>query len=226
VAAHISWDQLTQVVPDRMIGFAVAGATAINLIPQTMRTVSSIREACTGRGMRSTRGRDLAFLMTPILTSGLDRSMQLAEVLEARGFGATSVETGQHRSRSAIGWVVMLSGLTMLAYALLARIEWGIGIGLILSVSGFAAVFSFREAHAIGRTRYRVHPLGSFDWLVIACAVSAPITAAMLAVWRPELFTWSPYPAMVWPTFSVGIVLPSLLLMIPMLVAELGNSRD
>jgi energy-coupling factor transport system permease protein len=88
-AAYALWldhDRLVQAA-----GFArrsvLAVALATRLVPALERDAAGLVEALRGRGVdpRGLRGR--ARLVSPLLAGSLERSLNLAEAMEARGFG-------------------------------------------------------------------------------------------------------------------------------------------
>jgi energy-coupling factor transport system permease protein len=79
---------------DRLLqaaGFArrsvLAAGLATRLVPTLERDAAGLAEALRGRGVevRGVRGR--ARLLSPLLAGSLERSLNLAEAMEARGFG-------------------------------------------------------------------------------------------------------------------------------------------
>jgi energy-coupling factor transport system permease protein len=66
---------------------ALTGA-AVNLVPAVARNAVAISEAQRMRGRAGTRLRDWHAVAAPIVISALDDSLQLAEAMDARGFGA------------------------------------------------------------------------------------------------------------------------------------------
>ena len=87
-------------------GFAQAGlvtAIALAYMPQTLTRWAEIREAQTLRGHRLRGARDLVPLAVPLLTGGLDRAINLAEAMEARGFAPEGSATARPVRASAAG---------------------------------------------------------------------------------------------------------------------------
>ncbi|HEX4580043.1 MAG TPA: energy-coupling factor transporter transmembrane component T [Candidatus Dormibacteraeota bacterium] len=66
---------------------AALTGSAINLVPGVARNAVAISEAQRMRGGSGTRLRDWHAVAAPVLLSALDDSTQLAEAMEARGFG-------------------------------------------------------------------------------------------------------------------------------------------
>jgi energy-coupling factor transport system permease protein len=79
---------------DRLVqaaGFArrsvLAVALATRLVPALERDASGLVEALRGRGVELAGLRGRARLLSPLLAGSLERSLNLAEAMEARGFG-------------------------------------------------------------------------------------------------------------------------------------------
>jgi len=91
---------------------ALVGA-AINLVPAVARNAVGISEAQRMRGSSGARLRDWHAIAAPVVLSALDDSLQLAEAMDARGFGSGP------RTRYATARVG-LSGATVIVCALAA----------------------------------------------------------------------------------------------------------
>jgi energy-coupling factor transport system permease protein len=90
-AAYALWldhDRLVQAA-----GFArrsvLAVALATRLVPALERDAAGLVEALRGRGVEPEGLRGRARLVSPLLAGSLERSLNLAEAMEARGFGRT-----------------------------------------------------------------------------------------------------------------------------------------
>jgi energy-coupling factor transport system permease protein len=88
-AAYALWidhDRLVQAA-----GFArrsvLAVALATRLVPALERDAAGLVEALRGRGVEPHGVRGRARLVSPLLAGSLERSLNLAEAMEARGFG-------------------------------------------------------------------------------------------------------------------------------------------
>jgi energy-coupling factor transport system permease protein len=88
-AAYALWldhDRLVQ-----SAGFArrsvLAVALATRLVPALERDAAGLVEALRGRGVEPEGLRGRARLLSPLLAGSLERSLNLAEAMEARGFG-------------------------------------------------------------------------------------------------------------------------------------------
>jgi energy-coupling factor transport system permease protein len=75
----------------RSAGFArrsaLAAALATRLVPTLERDAAGLVEALRGRGLEVRGLRGHAWLLSPLLAGSLERGLNLAEAMEARGFG-------------------------------------------------------------------------------------------------------------------------------------------
>jgi energy-coupling factor transport system permease protein len=90
---------------DRLLSaarFARPAALATRLVPTLERDAAGFVEALRGRGVEVGGLRGRAALLSPLLASSLERGLNLAEAMEARGYGRpgrTSVPAPPWRSR-------------------------------------------------------------------------------------------------------------------------------
>lgn len=66
---------------------ALAVALATRLVPSLERDAAGLREAVRGRGIELRGARGHAALLSPLVAGSLERASNLAEAMEARGFG-------------------------------------------------------------------------------------------------------------------------------------------
>lgn len=97
---------------------ALAVALATRLVPTLERDASGLAEAVRGRGVELNGARGYATLLSPLVAGSLERASQLAEAMEARGFG----RPGATRAPRP-GWTradrVALAGAALLVVAAL-----------------------------------------------------------------------------------------------------------
>jgi energy-coupling factor transporter transmembrane protein EcfT len=100
---------------DRLVGAAgwarrstLAVALATRLVPTLERDAAGLREALRGRGVELAPAR----LLSPLLAGSLERGLNLAEAMEARGYG----RPGRTRAPRA-GWTTRDRGALLLAVA-------------------------------------------------------------------------------------------------------------
>lgn len=76
-----------RLAPRRFHEPALAAALALSIAPRTMASVGRVREAQAMRGIHIARWRSLPALVIPVLETGMEEAMTLAESMDARGHG-------------------------------------------------------------------------------------------------------------------------------------------
>ena len=210
----------------RMIpGFAyqtgVAISIAISFVPQTVIAWEEIREAQRLRGHKVKGLRDTLPLFVSLLGYGLDRAIQLAESMDARGFGgrippASARETWLIRSSAVLGLLLLLAGLVAKSYY---RSQPWAGLALLAGGTLLMGLSLWRSGRRVHRTRYR-------RWLwrlrdtFLALGAGLLLLAVLLISWQwPQALFYYPYPPYdILPTFDP---LLGLLFSLPLLPALL-----
>jgi len=222
VAALIDWSALMRLVPPRAASIAVAGSVAWAFLPQLSTSWREIREAQTARGHRWRGARDAIPLIVPLMAGGLDRSVTMAEALEARGFGGTA-PAGR---RSAWPPAALGAALTMAVVGIyLFAVGRSLGAAGAILVAGVVALVGVRgggPTAGIRSTRYRETVWTRADWLVCGGALTALVATVVTLQLQPEALRYEPYPSLDWPVTSPLLVLLLALLMVPAVVAPTG----
>jgi energy-coupling factor transport system permease protein len=78
---------VVRLAPRRFHEPALAAALALSIVPRTIQMVGRVREAQELRGIRSSRLRSLPSLAVPVLATGMEEAVTLAESMDARGHG-------------------------------------------------------------------------------------------------------------------------------------------
>jgi energy-coupling factor transport system permease protein len=199
---------LIRFIPRAFYPVAVVASIAVTFAPATLRQMQQIREAQAIRGHRMRRLRDWLPLFMPLLTGGLERSLQLAEAMASRGFAdeGETMHTGRAQVISVAGLLAVLSGGLLTAWQ---QTFWG----SLLIVTGSAAIVGtlWLTGRSIPHTTYRRAPWGYREWLVTGGAL---IAVAVFLFWGGATRTYNPYPALTWPAFDTltGMALLSFLL--------------
>ncbi len=203
---------LIRFIPRAFYPLAVVTSIAVTFVPTTLRHMQQIREAQAIRGHRMRRLRDWLPLFMPLLIGGLERALQLAEALAARGFAGetASAHTGRAQAVSIVGLLGILSGGLLVAWQ---QIFWG----MALIVTGGAAIVGmlWLTGRSVPHTTYRRAPWGYREWLVTGSALVA--LAGFLFLGQATR-GYNPYPALTWPAFDtltgatlLGLLFPALL---------------
>jgi energy-coupling factor transport system permease protein len=206
---------LLRLVPRAYYPAAVVMSIAVTFAPSALQQMQQVREAQAVRGRRWGGPTSWLPLLVPLLEGSLERSMQLAEAMVARGFAGG--EAPPDRRPQAL----MLLGMALWLAGWLLQLAWGqelagwllLGLGLALLLLGL-----WLAGRAHPHTEYRPAVWRGRDALVVAAAA---ITAlAYLLPWseRAALFYY-PYPALVWPPISWPLLVATLGLAGPLVVS-------
>jgi energy-coupling factor transport system permease protein len=173
--------RLLQSLPGALYEVGVAVVVALSFSPQLVEAVTRVRAARRLRG-RPDRGlKGLRGVAMPVLESALERSVELAAAMDARGFGRTS---GQRSTRRSSGLLTSagLLGVCVGVYGLLDASSPPLlgapllGVGIVLAVAGLAV-----GGRRATRTRYRPDPWVGPEWWVAGCGFVAAATVLTVA---------------------------------------------
>jgi energy-coupling factor transport system permease protein len=214
--------QLLRATPAFLFQAGVVISIAISFVPQMVLSAKEIRQAQQIRGHRFRGIRDLLPLIMPLLASSLERAIQLAETMEARGFG--SMVAPLSRSQILVTQLGLLVGLVGLVAGLFVATyfpdwrTWG-WVLAALAVAVMLGVFWF-QGRRVQRSRYRRQ---KWHWCDTTVAVASAIVIVSLLAARlvaPETLYYSPYPPnSLLPPFGPLLGAALLLLTVPVLVA-------
>jgi energy-coupling factor transport system permease protein len=173
--------RLLQSLPGALYEVGVAVVVALSFSPQLVEAVTRIRAARRLRGRPDRGVRGLRGVAMPVLESALERSVELAAAMDARGFGRT---TGRPSTRRVTGALTSggLLGVGIGSYGLL---DAGsppllglplLGLGVALAAGGL--VVGGRRAT---RSRYRPDPWNAPEWLTALSGAAAAATVLVVA---------------------------------------------
>jgi energy-coupling factor transport system permease protein len=185
----------------RMIpGFAyqtgVAISIAISFVPQTVVAWSEIREAQRLRGHRVKGWRDTLPLFISLLSHGLDRAIQLAESMDARGFGGRILPANPRqmwlvRSSALLGLLLMLAGLISKSWH--TAVPW-LGLSLMAAGATLMLLSLWQGGARVQRSRYRRWLWRPQDWALLLSSGLMLLTTTIIH-WRwPHWLYYYPYP--------------------------------
>lgn len=173
--------RLLQSLPGALYEVGVAVVVALSFSPQLVEAVGRIRAARRLRG-RPDRGiRGLRGVAMPVLESALERSVELAAAMDARGFGRAA---GGRRTRRVTGALTSggLLGVCIGSYGLLdAESPPALGLPLLVLGVGLAAGGLVVGGRRATRSRYRPDPWRAPEWLTTLSGVAAATTVLVVA---------------------------------------------
>lgn len=186
--AVVSHYELVVAAPRAFYEVGLAVTVALAFVPSTVAAVGAVREADRARtGGRVVRRGRLLRQVVPILETGMERAVALAESMDSRGFGHRPPD----RSDVAAGWLSLgaLLGLGAAFVALVGRRDGLAGVLVALAVAGLVAA-TVTASRASGRVRYRRRRLTRREWALAAAAWCAPLVLALLAAADDRTLVW------------------------------------
>jgi energy-coupling factor transport system permease protein len=216
-SAQADYYSLLRSLPPFLHQVGLVTSIAITFVPQTVTRFTEIREAQALRGHRVRRVSDLLPLIMPLLAGGMERSMNLAEAMEARGFsrspaGSRPVRPIVTQAGLALGIGLTLAGGALLAFfATQPLIGWAtiaLGIGLI-------AVTLRAVGRGARRRRYRRAAWRERDTALAAVSIGIIVFLLAYKFLAPSALTYYPFPSIHPPTFDPVVALALLGLAAP-----------
>jgi energy-coupling factor transport system permease protein len=202
-------------LPRMLFHAGLVTTIALTFVPQVISHLQTIRDAQRVRGHRFRTWRDGLPLIVPLLSGGLERSIQLAEAMDSRGYGHTTT-----RQRSTLlAQIVIIAGLTILALGLYFGLT-GFWQGWIAAGAGSVmAIEMLRRLSGPGeRTRYLRGRWRPRDTLVAASSLTLILGMTALRLSDRGGLIYTTLPRVTLPPFEplVGALL--LLLSAPALI--------
>jgi energy-coupling factor transport system permease protein len=206
---------VVRLIPQAFFPVAVVISVAVTFVPVTLQMLRQIREAQAVRGHRMRGLRDWLPLVIPLLVGGMERALQLAEAMTARGFAGREEASLANTTRLA-----MVAGLILVLGGWLLRLVWTqylLGGTLLLGGVGVIGGTLWREGRRTPRTMYRPAAWRASDWVVLAGVVAAVVVFFVPLPGRGSIFYY-PYPVLTMPQLSVVIGLGTVGLLAPVWV--------
>lgn len=213
--ALVDHHRLLRLAPRSLFHAGLAITIAIAFAPGLVRSIQTITAAQRARGHRFGGLRSWWALAGPLLAGSLERALQLAEALEARGYGRTlaaTPDTGR--------MLLLLAGLSSLAGALIGWLWAGpaafplmaplASAGLLLT--GWAAR---QLSQSVPRTTYRRERWRRHDTITCIAASVALVAVVAMRLLEPTALVYYPFPAITLPAFDLRIGAAIVLLAAP-----------
>lgn len=211
--AVVSHYELVQSAPRAFYELGLVLIVALAFVPSTIGAISSVREADRARtGGRVVRRGRLVRLVVPILETGMERAVALAESMDSRGF-ARGRATTRERLSGWCGFVALLA-LGGAFVALVGRARLAAVVLALVGALGVAVAVILASRQTQG-VRYRPRRITSADRALMAVSLAAPGVLALLTVVGDASLTWDASPLR-WPTFQLLPALAIALLLAPL----------
>lgn len=216
--------RLLRCLPGALYEAQVACVVALTFAPQLVLDARRVHAARRLRGQRI-RLRTLGTTtMMPVLEGALDRCVNLAAAMDARGFGRTRQLTPASRRITTAVSLLGILGVLVGVYGLLsAALDPVLGLGtLLLGVGALVGSLSLGRRRAV-RSRYRPDPWALPEWAVMTSgAVPAAVFAAGTLVGARGLQLPGPLAT---PELAVVPVVAVLVAVLPAFVAPTAPAR-
>ncbi len=213
--ATVSHYELVQATPRAFYEIGLIVIVALAFVPSTIGAIHAVREADRARtGGRVVRRGRLLRMLIPILESGMERAVGLAESMDARGFG----REGTASSRDVLAGWWGLGSLLALGGAFVALVGGAEGVAALLGGVGVVALVAAVALASRGtrRVRYRPRRMTGADWGLVAVSALAPITIALLDLAGDSSLGWVAATPLRWPTFNLLPAVAIALLLAPL----------
>jgi energy-coupling factor transport system permease protein len=213
--------ELVRLTPRFLRQAGLVVSIMLAFVPQTVQSFHQVREAQAIRGHRLRGVRDLTALLVPLMTDSLEKAVQLAEAMEARGYGKSQISKSQSPTSDFRPQALMVGGLSGVLVGWLVEAYWRNGLGwAILGASAVALFWGVRLAssQASRTTRYRRQAWSARDTLLVAFSAVPLVAVVAVALLDPQMLAFYPYPRVMLPPFDVRLGLCLALLGAPALM--------
>ncbi len=204
---------LVRVIPRAFYPVAVVISIAITFIPTTLRQFRQIKEAQAVRGHQLHGLRDWLPLFLPLLIGGLERAVNLAEAMTARGFAASDIS-----AHTAAARLAMIGGLLLVLIGWALRLLWSAGWGTALLALGVLLLGGtlYFSGRRVPHTTYRRQRWHRRDTALTAVAFLMTVVAIapIPGIERLSL-AYYPYPTLTAPAFNPIFGLATAGLLVP-----------
>ncbi len=202
----VSSHRVLRTAPAALFHAGLVVTVGLALLPASVEDLRRIREVRALRGAR-TGLRGLPALVVPAVIGGLERSMLLAEAMEARGYAASPAQRRGPQLVGAFSAPLLLGATWGWFYYVQLR-----PVALASALLGLCALVFWAWSAARQRVVTRLHtePLNLVDRVSIAfSAAIASLAIAARATGWPEL-GYNPFAGLEWPPFAFDGLLVAL----------------
>ncbi len=117
--------EVMDALPAPLSRTGVAIASSLNLVPAVATSFVEVNEAQRLRGWRPRGPRSWMEVLVPVVLTSVEGSIQLAESMEARGFGSGARTTIESQALGRADWLlVAASGLALAGFAAARAAGW------------------------------------------------------------------------------------------------------
>lgn len=194
----VSPHRILRSTPAALFHASLVVTVGLTLLPSSIEDLRRIREM---RALRGARGgwRDLPALVVPAVIGGLERSMQLAEAMEARGYASSGRQPTSARLSAAASAPLFVAAAWIWFY-----VDGGRLPGALLALAGASAagwwLWAAGRTHTVSRLIDEPVPLLEKACIAVSAAVIG-ITLIMRAAGQGA-FTYNAFEGLPVPGFE------------------------
>lgn len=206
--------RLVRLAPRALSQVMLTMTIAVLVIPQAVAHAEAVAEAQRLRGRQARGIRALPGLLLPTLHGALERSVQRAESLDARGFG------GGGRRGGWLATIVGVAGLGLCTWGAFDHFYYGAGpvaIAAMLAGAGMVVATLFR-GRGLASNRLRADRWMRRDVAVVVAATFGVVLIAALRFTGAGDANYLAYPEVTAPAFHPIGAVAFLLMIVPTLL--------
>ncbi len=196
----VSVHSLVRLIPQAFHPVAVVTTIALTFIPASQKQFEAIRDAQAIRGQQLKKIKDWLPLIIPLLIGGLERAMQIAEAMTARGFTAQS-----NRKISRFEKILLPASLIFIIAGWILELSDSLsfpGYWLIVVGIAFLIILFTISGKSVKKTNYsRELWTPASTWVLISTLLLAVIY--ILPLPGNSFLTYDPYPVVKLPVFPI-----------------------
>lgn len=185
----VSPHRVLRSTPAALFHASLIVTVGLTLLPSSIEDLRRIREM---RALRGARGglRELPALVVPAVVGGLERSMRLAEAMEARGYASTVRPPARARFAAAAAAPLLIAA----AWTWFYSDGWQVAGGALAlgGVAGLAYWF-VAASRAQKTTRYALEPIPWGQKAAMGASFAGVLAALFLRVSCRAALTYNPF---------------------------------
>ncbi len=220
--ASVDHFRLLKHAPAALAQLGIVVSVGVMLIPTTLVRAATLREARTVRGYKGGGPSAFLALSVALLSDALERSVQRAESLDARGFGRLAVRQRAYESLAAVAALATSTIAAFTYYYAGTKV-----VPVLLMTAGAAALVAilFRQGSRSTAVRLDRSSFSRSDLVTIIGSVFAATVFIFLRVVGSGDLGYLPFPHLAAPSFATLPVLACLLLLAPAVLTAAGEAR-
>lgn len=213
-AFNVSVDhfKLLKYTPPGLAQLGIIVTISLLLVPETLRRILTLAESRTVRGYES-RLRSIPGLLLPILAEALERSVQRAESLDARGFGRLAAPPNAFETIAAVA-CVGIAAVSGFWYYYYPSDHLASAAVTVIGAAGVAAI-AWRQARRSATTRLMLPRVSPADRIVLGASLVGAACLALSRIFAVGSVAYLPFPSVSAPQFHPLPAVACLLLVIP-----------